>query len=422
MATLVLIAWFVISYLDFVMLYYICKNLTRHRIEFFSLEPEKLTIAGMKIKLPAFVYAIIYGVILGFVFQVIDGWTFRIFVTLATLMVIKFLSKRSNLSDMLLTYALFLFYGLVIQGIIMLFVMLIPLESIVLLTLSHFLTALIIGWLCHKTSIYKIFNYVKTNITLKIMCFLTALVATGILFIVNFDYTPAYVIFFIGLMSAILVALVPLGIKLYRRIEVDVARSHYIANQILAAHIASELMDDPDEIKGLIAELVTHINPKAPEEIDTTNLEDGVHALIEQKKSQRQMKIKIIKDIEVSGNHEVISVKKLLSFIGLLLDNAFESEADKPIIIYLRVNAYTIDLVISNEYLPTHTRDLDMMFEKGFSTKSGEGRGYGLHELKQEIESLYGKIEAFIQYFDEYKGVMLEADYIAFRIQFWNMA
>ena len=408
------------NFLDFMMLYYFCKNFTRHKIEFFSFEPEKLSIAGITIKMPAVVWGIIYGILLGTAFYFLEGNTFRIIVTFAFIAVIKFLSKRV-LADVLLIYALFLFFGLLVQGLFALLVLALPLkQDIAVAVISQFLTTAVICWMSRKTSIYKVFNYIRTNILLKISCFLVALIAFFALFIVNYELSVTYFLFFVGIILTILAALIPLGTKLYRRIELDVARSHYIANQILATQIAAAQTNNPEEIKNMIDELVSHISPKSTKKANTGNLEESIRFLIEQKKSQKQVNVEVIMDIKSSENHENITIKQLLSFIGLLLDNAFESETTTPIVIYCRMNAYSIDLAISNEYLQKGNYDLEMMFEKGYSTKADEGRGYGLYEIRNEIESLNGKIEAFVQYFDEYKGVELGADYLVFRIQFWN--
>ena len=408
------------NFLDFIMLYYICKNFIRHKIEFFSLKPEKLKVSGMTIKIPAFVWAVIYGILLGAAFYLLEGNTFRTIVTISDIIVIKFLSKR-KLADTLLAYALFLFFGLLVQGLVALLLMSSPLRiSAVVAVIAQLLTTVVICWLCRKTSIYKIFNYIRTNILLKIFCGFIALLGLMVLFIINYENTLTHFIFFIAVMTTILMALIPIGTKLYRRIEIDVSRSHYIANQILATQIAAAQTNEPEEIKKMIDELVNHISPKSDKKPNLGNLEESIHFLIEQKRSQKQMNIEVITDIKSSENHENITIKQLLSFIGLLLDNAFESETSNPIIVYCRMNAYSIDLAISNEHFQTSNANLEMMFEKGYSTKGDEGRGYGLHEIKKEIEGLNGKIEAFIQYFDEYKGVALEADYLVFRIQFWN--
>jgi len=416
-----LVVHIITNFFDFVMLYYLCKNFTRYEIQFFSLKSEKLALFGQTIKLPAIVFASIYGLVLGISFQVLDGYSFRVISNFMALLCILLISKR-KLADTLLIYAIFLFFSiLIVQIPLSLFGLLVglPVQEDFAITLTlQLLTTLLVGWLCCKINIYKVFNYIRTNILVKTLCFLASLLVVIVMFVIDYENNIAHFIFFIGLTFIILIALIPIGIKLYQRVEVDVTRSHYIANQILATQIAAAQTNDLDEIKKMIDELVSHISPKSTKKANTGNLEENIRFLIEQK--QERIVANVITDIKSLENHENIKIKQLLSFVGLLLDNAFEEETTKPIIIYCRMNAYSLDLVIANEYLPRNSNDLEIMFEKGYSTKADEGRGYGLYELRKEIEGLNGKIEAFIQYFDKYNETTLEADYLVFRIQFWN--
>jgi len=409
-------AFVVVNFLDFVMLYCFGKNITRRKIEFFSWSNS--VVLGWKnsaLKIPVFLFCIFYAVTLGILLYTLDGHTFRLVGTITDIVVVKMLFKRSFI-DSLLIYALVLFCGVILQGLTILVLMPILTYEILLMLVSQVLTAIIVITLCNKAQIFKVFNYFKTNVLLKMVFLIIAAVIIGFFFFLNFENNPTYIAYFLGLIFLILFVLTPLWLRLYKRLETDVKRAHFITNKILAAYFSAEMTEDIHEIREELKNLLAHVSPEsAMEKIVNDDMEAMISSFIEKKKKQHQVKVDVVTEVNHFENHKTVKSGAMLSFLGLLLDNAFEAETEKPILIDYGSVHHACHLTLSNEYLQTRNTNLEMMFEKRYSTKGDYGRGYGLYELKKEVEELGGQINCFDVYNETY-----DAYYLTFVIEFRN--
>ena len=406
------------NFLDFLMIYYFCQNMTRRKIEFLSLRPRTLTIKTFEIKMPTVGWGIVYGLVLGILLYHTSSYVFRTIVTISLISITKFLSKRS-LSDSLIIYAFTFLTIMPVQILTWLAFNKLFSNSSVIDLITYLVATFFIVFLCNKVKLYKVFNYVKTNIFLKSALFILALIALIFLFFINFGNNPAYFIFYLIAISLVVMALIPLMARLYKRLETDVARAHYIANKILAARNAAYVTEDINEVRQILDGLVKHISPEAKEQLGVgDDPTESMMRLIEQKKKQRNINVEIIADIRYYENHKNVKIEQVQSFVALLLDNAFEVDTDKPIIIYISGANHSLDLSVSSEYLQTSEGELELIFEKGYSTKAEEGRGYGLYELKNEVEKLGGEIICCETYLEDYNGRSIGANYLVFTIQF----
>lgn len=87
---------------------------------------------------------------------------------------------------------------------------------------------------------------------------------------------------------------------------------------------------------------------------------------------------------------------ELSDVITNLLNNAFEAvenNLEKTVIlnIYKEENKNIIEL--KNSWKPINTDNIKHIFSRGFSTKNGENRGYGLYNIKKIVESNGGGIQ-----------------------------
>lgn len=88
----------------------------------------------------------------------------------------------------------------------------------------------------------------------------------------------------------------------------------------------------------------------------------------------------------------------LVLILGNLIDNAVESARNNPgrdgtIRVDIRGDARTIYLQVEDNGAGIAPGNLEIIFRRGFSTK-GEGRGTGLHLVRQEIGLLGGSVDA----------------------------
>jgi two-component system CitB family sensor kinase len=113
----------------------------------------------------------------------------------------------------------------------------------------------------------------------------------------------------------------------------------------------------------------------------------------------KELKIDFILDREsdISKLPAHIDHSHLVSIIGNLITNAFESvekNDDRQRKVRLFVTDIGDELIIEVEDSGEGIKDelADRLFTRGFSTKSGKNRGYGLARVKELIEEVNGSI------------------------------
>ncbi|WP_080848558.1 ATP-binding protein [Cytobacillus gottheilii] len=114
------------------------------------------------------------------------------------------------------------------------------------------------------------------------------------------------------------------------------------------------------------------------------------------KASERKIHFKINADSSTEQLPSHITISFLITIIGNIIDNAFEATEGKTERI---VSFFTTDIgrdivfEVSDNGYGIEESDMERIFEKGFSTKAEQGRGYGLSLVAQTIRQLSGHLE-----------------------------
>ncbi len=101
---------------------------------------------------------------------------------------------------------------------------------------------------------------------------------------------------------------------------------------------------------------------------------------------------------------------ELSEILNNLLDNAFEAvenSINKKVILNITFENNNNILEIKNEGIPINITNISKIFKRGFSTKKGNNRGYGLYNVKKIVEQNGADIQLFF-----------EDNYTIFRILF----
>jgi Signal transduction histidine kinase regulating citrate/malate metabolism len=108
----------------------------------------------------------------------------------------------------------------------------------------------------------------------------------------------------------------------------------------------------------------------------------------------------IIFDYQVQNLSENFSFKshELSEVLNNLLDNAFEAiiasnSSERKVILRIYNDANANIIEVKNTGNKVNTENIYKIFNKRFTTKNGEGHGYGLYNVKKIVESYNGKIQ-----------------------------
>lgn len=102
---------------------------------------------------------------------------------------------------------------------------------------------------------------------------------------------------------------------------------------------------------------------------------------------------------------------ELVEVIGNLINNAFETEVDDNIVKLILSKNQDMDIIeIRNKYPYLRHEIINSMFKKGFSTKVGKSRGYGLYNLKEIVEKYHGEINIRNENYDNDNYVVIKIE------------
>ncbi len=166
-----------------------------------------------------------------------------------------------------------------------------------------------------------------------------------------------------------------------------------------------------EEIKEYIEKLIDDIKPTDK----LLNIKDQVlSAIIYSKKALADEK-KICFDVKFLSEMPVYPLEKheFVELFGNLLDNAIEAaettkiEDHRKIVLTLGIEGDFKVVEIKNTGGKLQNEEIDKIFDRGFSTKNGKHRGYGLYTVKKIVNRHNGRVE-----------LSFDGDYIIFKILF----
>lgn len=191
-------------------------------------------------------------------------------------------------------------------------------------------------------------------------------------------------------------------------------KQHDFKNHLNTLYGLSQNKEDKEakeEIKEYIEKLIDDI--KSTDKL--LNIKDKVlSAIIYSKKALAEEK-NICFDVEFISEIPEYPLEKyeLVQLLGNLLDNAIEAagttknQDNRKIVLTLGIEEDYKIIEVENTGGTLHKQNINKIFDRGFSTKKGKHRGYGLYNVKKIVNYYHGTIE-----------LSFDGDYTIFKILF----
>lgn len=152
-----------------------------------------------------------------------------------------------------------------------------------------------------------------------------------------------------------------------------------------------------EEIKEYLEKLIDNI--KSTDKL--LNIKDQVLSAIIYSKKALAGEKGICFELEFQSEIPEYPLEKyeLVELLGNLLDNAIEAAEDTNyssnprIILILGLEGKSKIIKVKNTGGTLRNQDINKIFKRGFSTKEGKHRGYGLYNVKQLVKNYNGTIE-----------------------------
>ena len=325
--------------------------------------------------------------------------------------------KREDLKfyELIILFLLvFLVFG-VLETFILILLLPFSLPMLVMFYLANLIHIIVISFLYRFSFFTKLYRLVAANLVLQLLMTIIVLLAFGVSFFVNFEFSAGHFVFSIILMGFVVVAFSQLIPILYFYTK-QLPRLYHDRNTRLMAHHARIYSESEcEKAKLAVDEMVTEarLEPKVNHYIVGEH-QNNIQVYIDNKLEQRQAQIDFATEIHYGAPHQTVSLDELLYMTGTLIDNAIESgRRNYPA--YLIISCIKDHLLIkqTNATLSLITEgEVEKMVQAGISTKARYGRGYGLYNLKERLEKEYG---GHLQISSFYNKVQ-ESNYIEFII------
>lgn len=127
-----------------------------------------------------------------------------------------------------------------------------------------------------------------------------------------------------------------------------------------------------------------------------------LRAIVYSKNSEANSKnIKFLYSVTNSFSNTSVKEYELAQILGNLIDNAFEAVEDRKGEKLVSVNIYfegELNVIeVKNSGITIKSDNIKKIFDRGFSTKQGSNRGYGLYNIKKIVERTGGKVQLSLE-------------------------
>ncbi|MBU3110235.1 sensor histidine kinase [Clostridium lacusfryxellense] len=180
------------------------------------------------------------------------------------------------------------------------------------------------------------------------------------------------------------------------------ARQHDFKNHL---NVINGLIDSTNEIelKNKLKEYICSLNKSMVVIEDIVYIGNPIlRAIIYSKMSEANNKnIKFLYSINNLFAISTVKDYELSEILNNLIDNAFEAvesqEGEKLVSIKVYLDGKSNIIEIINSGITLKSENIKRIFERGFSTKSGNNRGYGLYNAKKIVERTGGKVQLSLE-------------------------
>lgn len=157
----------------------------------------------------------------------------------------------------------------------------------------------------------------------------------------------------------------------------------------------------PEDMKEKLQEYIADIVDASEEFSTLLNIENTIIKAVLYNKAQRAEKLGVSYKYNIKSNFKDISLdnSELTVILSNLLNNAIEATSmikKKELEVILEEDNRYYIINVNNRTEGLKIDDLPNIFKMGYSTK-GEGRGYGLYNVKSIVDKYRGKIQMSLE-------------------------
>lgn len=183
-------------------------------------------------------------------------------------------------------------------------------------------------------------------------------------------------------------------------IEEVKSKQHDFKNHLNTINGLVELTDEK-EVKACVKDYIKSLNYSTKSMEDILYINNPILGAIIYNKLCKAENTNIDFLYFVDNNLKELNINdyELSEVLNNLLDNAFEAVDNNNREVILRItNEGGKNIIeVRNQGTTIKPENISKIFKRGFSTKEGKNRGYGLHNVKKIVEHIGGEIQLFFE-------------------------
>ena len=377
--------WMIVNILDIGIVYYLVHNVASPRGKWLYLKNKRPPLTLKVIALGT-----IYGMVMGYLAYWFTGEILlRIMGVILLLIIIKWMTKE-QWRHVILIYVIMFLPLSAVQAIPTLSMQILDIPLLYMALIGQLFGFLMCIILYTKISLYKVFEFIKNKLTWFDL-------------VLSFLFVTLMSVLYFALMFQGWDILIPVNISVLIVLGLYNSKAHHTNSLLEGVNYLIKTVEDSQQIQEYYADTLKRMEFELPE----SHFKPGEHAaniheFIESKKISRQVKMEVVTKIDFYWENRMVGPFMMIYMLGILLDNAFDTNTKKPLLVKVCVAAHELEITVKNASEHKSWEGMDQMFEEGVSSKNGGKHGYGLPNLSKIVKSYNGMIYVSCDYDETY--------------------
>ena len=265
------------------------------------------------------------------------------------------------------------------------------LTLIVIIILSHGFKTMQLGTF---NFINRVFSLTQQDLVFKIITLVLFAFVMGVMATMNFDMNigATRTLLFIPLIVFPLYSIWDILNDAKKRVNEASRKTHDYNQKLYGLHTSLQLLvGDNEEIMRESSEILQLIDRDiTPERITTYTRDMAIFELLDNKAEELKssgIKITFYPTFEGEENHQIVSFADTIAMMLSLVNNAIDHGNHQfPIWIDILIKQDILQIAVANACCIKSDFEIDKMFTEGYSSAPQVGRGYGLSNLKDDLQ------------------------------------
>jgi len=349
------------------------------------------------------ILGVFYAIIVGLINDFFDGvLALQLVIVICGIIFVKLFSGEKLYTCLIIYIIFFLFIGIIQTPLLPVivfpdqfyFLQTTIVQAITLLGMIMLTHGFKMGQLGTFNFVNRIFSLNQQDLVFKIITLILFVFAISFLAAMNFDMNIGITqaLFFIPLIIFPLYGIWDILNEAQKKVNEASRKTHDYNQKLYGLHTSLQLLaSDNDEIIHESSEILQLIDKDISlERITNYTRDTAIFGLLDDKASELKAKgtdVTFYPSFSGEEKHQIVSFADTVAMMLSLVGNAIDHGNHQfPIWVDILIEADNLQIAVANACSPKNDSEIEKMFMESYSTYPEIGRGYGLSNLKKDLQ------------------------------------